>query len=78
MTPTIEFSFCEAQPPSGKWHIRKLTAEGHKPGGGIDTASLCKRVKPRRGWDLLAPMSATYLRENTCPDCRSLYQVERG
>ncbi len=73
-----EFSFCESNTASGhgKWHIRKLTAVGHKPGGGIDTASLCKRVIVRRGWDVLAPMSAFHLRENTCPECRELYQLQ--
>lgn len=78
MTPSAEFSFCEAQPSSGKWHIRKLTVNGYLPGGGIDSESLCRRVKRYRGWDVLAPITALHLRDRTCPECRAMYRMEHG
>jgi len=48
------FSFCESIHATSlsKWHIRRLTDEGPKHGGGIDTDSLCGRVEKGRGWDL--------------------------
>lgn len=58
------YAFCESvhAAPLAPWHIRKLSEAGLKTGGGIDTPSLCGRVRPfgdesgeRRGaggWDL--------------------------
>lgn len=47
-----KYSFCESvvAGPLSPWHIRELTDNGKKLGGGIDTGSLCGRV--RAGWDL--------------------------
>ena len=58
------FAFCESvhAPPKGSWHIRRLGPAGLKLGGGIDTPSLCGRLRPfgdntperhgAGGWDL--------------------------
>ena len=52
------YSFCESSTGLGPWHIRRLTKAGRKPGGGIDTPSLCGSVRPRGdrggwgGWDI--------------------------
>jgi hypothetical protein len=59
-----KYAFCESvhAGPLARWHIRKLSDVGLKLGGGIDTASLCGRVRPMGdmtsgqrgggGWDL--------------------------
>ena len=53
------YAWCESSAATDKspWHIRKLDETGRHVGGGITTASLCGRVKPRSqggvgGWDL--------------------------
>ena len=68
------FSFCESvyAGPLAPWHIRKLTKVGKKLGGGIDTPSLCGRVK--RGWDLEVEINEFHLDSNACPDCRNEYR----
>lgn len=54
--PTVsKYSFCESVRAGSlsPWHIRPLTPQGKKLGGGIDTHSLCGRVGPDvGGWDL--------------------------
>ena len=59
-----EYAFCESvhAGPLAPWHIRKLSDTGLKLRGGIDTPSLCGRVRPfgdesgehrgTGGWDL--------------------------
>lgn len=68
------FSFCESvyAGPRSPWHIRKLTEVGRKLGGGIDTPSLCERVK--QGWDLEVEINEFHLERNTCQDCLKEYR----
>lgn len=59
-----KYAFCESvhAMPLGSWHIRRIGEAGLKLGGGIDTPSLCGKLRPfgdnsaeRRGtggWDL--------------------------
>jgi len=79
-----EYSFCESvhAGPLAAWHIRKLTDQGQKFGGGIDTPSLCGRVRPppkSNGWDLKVPIDEMTLRlphgrGGICSDCAALYE----
>jgi hypothetical protein len=79
------YAFCESVTGIGRWHIRKLSAAGLKLGGGIDTPTLCGRIRPmgdegggRRGgggWDLEARITKLQL-EAVCPDCRKEYERE--
>ena len=68
------YSFCESisAGPQSPWHLRELTSVGRKLGGGIDTSSLCGRVK--KGWDLEVEITAFHLKKNTCRDCLKRYQ----
>jgi len=72
--PVAEFSFCESSSagPQSPWHLRELTSEGRKLGGGIDTRTLCGRV--RAGWDLEVELTPFHLHTNTCKDCLERYQ----
>jgi hypothetical protein len=61
VTDLSAYSFCEPSTagPSAPWCIRKLSKSGRKLSGGVDTASLCGRVKPSDvggwgGWDVAA------------------------
>ena len=49
--PKPEYAFCETVHASAlsPWHIRKLTEQGKKLGGGADTPSLCGL---KVSWDL--------------------------
>lgn len=69
---TVRFSFCEPvhAVPLGRWHIRPLTARGHKYGGGCDTISLCGLPM---GWDLEPQISRFHLAKNTCNKCLSKF-----
>jgi len=71
----VTFSFCESVTASGSspWHIRQLTNEGQKLGGGIDTMSLCGHVKPPYGWDLNVAITNHHL-EHACSDCVAKYK----
>lgn len=42
------YTFCEPTHagPLAPWCIRKMSPLGRKRGGGVDTTSLCGRVKP--------------------------------
>jgi len=70
-----EYSFCESNcaGPHALWHIRELTKEGRKLGGGITTESLCGHVKERMGWDLDVPIVDFHLKHNTCKRCAVKY-----
>ena len=69
-----ECSFCESVSagPRSLWHIRLLSGAGRKLGGGIDTVSLCGRVK--NGWDLDVDLTDFHLAKNTCKDCLKAYR----
>jgi hypothetical protein len=72
-----KYSFCEssAATPHSMWHIRKLTKNGYKLGGGIDTGSLCGHVKPHMGWDVHIDIGDYHLEKNTCKECKSKYEA---
>jgi len=77
------YSFCESATATSisPWCIRKVTPEvGQKFGGGVDTPSLCQRVKVSRGWDLQVPLDSKTLKPRpegrACPDCLPLYRFE--
>lgn len=66
-----QHSFCEsvAAGSKGRWHIRRLTFRGAKPGGGADTSSLCG-VKV--AWDVPAQITHHQL-QSCCPQCAKAY-----
>lgn len=70
------YSFCESVHASSisPWHLRKLTEVGQKLGGGVDTPSLCGRVKERQGWDLDVEITEHHL-GHACPTCVAAYRV---
>ena len=72
---STEYSFCESihATSTSPWHIRRLTDAGRKPGGGIDTKSLCGHVE--RGWDLNVKITSHHL-EHACPRCMMHYLGE--
>jgi len=56
------------------WHIRPLTAQGKKLGGGADTLALCGR---KMSWDLKTDVRDVELTNpymNVCPECTQIYQ----
>lgn len=65
------FVFCESVFGIGPWHIRRLSDQGFKLGGGIDTPSLCDFVRPMGdfpdgkrgfgGWDLEVRITEAHL-----------------
>ena len=65
-----ELSFCESAMSTmcSPWCLRKLTKAGQKLSGGVDTPSLCGRVRPPFGWDLEVPVSLKHV--SICPACR--------
>ena len=67
-----KYSFCETvtAAPLGLWHIRKLTKNGYKYGGGADTKALCgKKVS----WDMAVDITKYHLENNTCKKCLNEY-----
>jgi len=69
MAQRDEYSFCESVTATSisPWCIRRLEASGRHPGGGIDTGSLCGRVKEGNGWDI--PVSVTASHPQACRKC---------
>lgn len=69
MNPTL--SFCESiyATTSSLWHIRILTEKGCKLNGGIDTESLCGKVRIGRGWDLRVRARVTLNHPSVCKEC---------
>lgn len=71
------YTFCEPSfaGPRAPWCIRKLSRNGKRLGGGVDTSSLCGRVKPcdiggTGGWDLPNQLGEQDLEaEFTCRKC---------
>jgi len=66
------YSFCESVTATGSslWCIRPLTDVGRKCGGGVDTASLCGRVRVRSGWDIAEPVTLSHVM--LCSECKRL------
>lgn len=76
------YTFCEPviAGPNAPWCIRPVSSAGRKYGGGIDTASLCGRVKPfdlggQGGWDVRTDVTESVLEDRSraqpmaCPRC---------
>ena len=64
------YSFCESiNAICSKWHIRRLSDAGSKPGGGIDTPTLCGRRMS--GWDIVVAITEAKLegRKWVCDKC---------
>jgi hypothetical protein len=59
---------------TGRYHLRELTNQGYKLGGGIDTPTLCG-IENRSYFDSSLPITATSLK-SACPDCVVLYRAE--
>lgn len=88
MTTTADaraFSFCESvfAGPLAPWHIRVLSDRGAFYGGGIDTPSLCDRVRPfgdgkgHGGWDVRVEITDGHLK-HACSACRDEYLKRRS
>lgn len=82
MTNYAAYAFCEPTiaAPNAPWCIRPVSGAGRKYGGGIDTASLCGRVKPyehggQGGWDVRDEVTEDVLEDRSharpivCPRC---------
>ena len=67
------YAFCESVHASGHslWHIRTLTDEGPKFGGGADTSALCDR---KVAWDIDVELTKHHIEKNTCPACQKAYR----
>lgn len=83
-SPVPAFSYCESVHAGSMspWHIRRpLPRTGLMTSGGIDTPSLCGRVKPfgrggTGGWDLSVPV--TDKQDGVCRECFAQYQRQKG
>lgn len=82
---TMKYSFCECAVANStnRWHIRMLTDNGPKYSGGIDSESLCRRVRPKpwSGWDIKVDFDELIKRfagdlEGLCKDCYSKYMTD--
>ena len=73
-----EYSFCESVTATSisPWCIRPLTEQGKRLSGGIDTPSLCGRVKERMGWDLQTPVNLGDPR--ACRECKKVLSKLNG
>lgn len=72
-----KYSYCEScfATPFSPWCIRPLIA-GMKVGGGIDSDSLCGRVKMQEGgWDLGVEVDQSRTR-SICSKCLDIYRRE--
>jgi hypothetical protein len=76
-----EYAFCESAVAgvNARWHIRKVQEKLHL-GGGINTPSLCGRVKPTGpergaigGWDVNVKITERHL-EHSCQACVEAYR----
>jgi hypothetical protein len=78
------YCFCESVTGIGPWHIRKLTSNGLKCGGGIDSPSLCGCVQVSGeclpngkrgwgGWDLDVKITPQHL-THICKECAAKYR----
>lgn len=78
------YAFCESVTASSMspWHIRKVPDGKLRLGGGINTPSLCDRVKPFGeggvgGWDLQVRITEQHL-SHSCRNCAEIYREEVG
>lgn len=71
----IIYTFCESAGASGisAWHIRQLSKQGLKLGGGADTLSLCGK---KMCWDLgNIKMTDFHVRHNCCEKCSKEFHL---
>lgn len=72
------YSLCESVHATAisPYCIRELTEKGSKLGGGIDTDSLCGRVKKHEGWDSGLPFESlpNLTTAPICKKCRELLE----
>lgn len=80
----MKYSFCESVTASSisPWCIRPLTETGKHIGGGVDTPSLCGRVRPSGktglgGWDLAIDFDV-YLARGGSRACKRCLDVLRA
>lgn len=73
--PPVRYSLCETAHarPTSPWHIRPLTDNGAKFGGGADTLALCGRTV---AWDLNIKITKHHLDKNTCKTCVEHYEAK--
>lgn len=65
-----KFAFCESVTIDTPWHIRILTSNELKVGGGVDTKALCgKEVY----WDLLTEITPHHL-THCCRKCAEKFK----
>lgn len=70
-----KLTFCEGVHATGNspWHLRWRLGE-KKLGGGIDSDSMCGRVKAPEGWDLESETDRTGIDHDfVCKQCREEY-----
>lgn len=77
------YSFCEPVYVTGPapWCIRKLTGTGRHVGGGVDSTSLCGRVKCHAdgglgGWDLTSACVVSLDHPHACKQCIAILKSE--
>lgn len=72
------YAFCEpvVAGSNSPWCLRKITDKGLRPGGGVDSNSLCGRVKAPYGWDVDVPV--TQDRVDSDFVCKRCLEVLRG
>lgn len=65
----VKYSFCESVTASSisPWCIRELSSDGRMLGGGVQTNSLCGRVKSPHGWDIDVRVNTTH--PHACAKC---------
>ncbi len=70
----MSWAFCEPETAGSmsRWCLRPMTKQGLKPSGGVDTNSLCGRVKAHHGWDIQVPVTQDRIDhpDVMCPKCR--------
>lgn len=80
----MSLAYCEpvTAGPLAPWCIRKLSDVGLKTTGGVDTPSLCGRVKPfgrgkgeLGGWDLRVPVDLQRPANLACKKCLSVLEA---
>lgn len=66
----MTLSYCEpvTATSASPWCIRRLTDRGQMLSGGVDTSSLCGRVRAGWGWDLPVEVTEPYDRY-ACKRC---------
>lgn len=72
------YSFCEAVTASNisPWCIRELSAKGRMLSGGIDSDSLCGRVRSPYGWDIDARVFASH--PHACAKCGAILNSKQA